>query len=78
MNYRHVGHARQDPEFFVAQHPPPVLLDEIQYAPELLPVIKRRIDREDTPGQYFLSGSPNLALLLRHGPGRFSPAYLFA
>ena len=58
-----VGNARQDPEFFIAQHPPPILLDEIQYAPELLPVIKRRIDRDDRPGQYFLTGSQNLALL---------------
>ncbi|MSS70913.1 MAG: ATP-binding protein [Candidatus Latescibacteria bacterium] len=58
-----VGNARQDPEFFIAQHPPPILLDEIQYAPELLSVIKRRIDRDDRPGQYFLTGSQNLALL---------------
>lgn len=58
-----VGNARQDPEFFIDQHPPPIILDEIQYAPELLPVIKRRIDRHDVPGQYFLTGSQNLSLL---------------
>ena len=58
-----VGNARQDPEFFIAQHPPPVILDEIQYAPELLAIIKRRVDRDDAPGQYFLTGSQNLALL---------------
>ena len=58
-----VGNARQDPEFFIAQHPPPIILDEIQYAPELLAVIKRRVDRDDAPGQYFLTGSQNLALL---------------
>lgn len=58
-----VGNARQDPEFFIDQHPPPIILDEIQYAPELLPVIKRRIDRREAPGQYFLTGSQNLSLL---------------
>ena len=58
-----VGNARQDPEFFIDQHPPPIILDEIQYAPELLAVIKRRVDLDDAPGQYFLTGSQNLALL---------------
>ncbi len=58
-----VGNARQDPEFFLNQHPPPVILDEVQYAPELLGAIKRRIDRQPAPGQYFLTGSQNLALL---------------
>jgi predicted AAA+ superfamily ATPase len=58
-----VGNARQDPEFFIEQHPPPVILDEIQYAPELLAIIKRRVDRDDAPGQYLLTGSQNLALL---------------
>ena len=58
-----VGNARGDPEFFIAQHPPPIILDEIQYAPELLSVIKRRIDRSDAPGQYLLTGSQNMALL---------------
>lgn len=57
------GNARQDPEFFLDQHPPPVILDEIQYVPELMSVIKRRIDRDETPGQYVLIGSQNLALI---------------
>ncbi len=58
-----VGNARQDPDFFLDQYPPPVILDEVQYAPELLGAIKRRIDRQPAPGQYFLTGSQNLALL---------------
>jgi len=32
--------ARQDPPLFLQRFPPPVLIDEIQYAPELLPYIK--------------------------------------
>ncbi|MSR78360.1 MAG: ATP-binding protein [Candidatus Omnitrophica bacterium] len=55
--------ARQDPEFFLQQHPAPLILDEIQYAPQLLPLIKKRIDRDRTPGQFLLTGSQNLALL---------------
>jgi uncharacterized protein len=55
--------ARSDPEFFLDQHPPPLILDEIQYAPELLPGIKRRVDARPGAGQYFLTGSQNLAVL---------------
>ena len=58
-----VANARRDPEFFLDQHPAPLILDEVQYAPEILPVIKRRIDRQPAPGMYFLTGSQNLALL---------------
>lgn len=58
-----IGNARRDPEFFLSQNPPPVVFDEIQYAPELLPAIKRRIDSNNKPGQYFLTGSQNLSLL---------------
>ncbi len=55
--------AREDPEFFLDQHPPPVILDEVQYAPEVLPAIKRRVDANPGPGQYILTGSQNLALM---------------
>jgi len=48
---------KRDPELFLQQYHPPVIIDEIQYAPELLPYIKTRIDRERTSGQYFLIGS---------------------
>ena len=33
-----VGNARKDPELFLSNHPAPLILDEIQYAPELVPV----------------------------------------
>lgn len=58
-----VGGARRDPEFFLQQHPPPLILDEVQFAPELLPVLKRRIDDDPRPGQWFLTGSQNFAVL---------------
>lgn len=55
--------AKNDPRAFLAAHPPPVIFDEVQEAPELLPYVKARIDeRRDTPGQYFLTGSQNLLL----------------
>jgi predicted AAA+ superfamily ATPase len=58
-----IGNARKEPELFLDQFKTPVLLDEIQYAPELLNVIKRRVDHNKTPGQYWLTGSQNLSML---------------
>jgi predicted AAA+ superfamily ATPase len=55
--------ARQDPDLFLDSFPPPLILDEIQYAPELLAALKRRIDCSDKSGQYFLTGSQNPAML---------------
>ena len=58
-----IENARSDPEFFLKQHPAPLILDEIQYAPELLAVIKRHVDNNPAPGQYFLTGSQNLNMI---------------
>jgi len=55
--------ARQDPAFFFASQPRPLILDEIQYAPELLPKLKRIVDEDPACGQYFLTGSHNLNVL---------------
>ncbi|MBE7439668.1 MAG: ATP-binding protein [Spirochaetales bacterium] len=55
--------ARLDPDFFLQNHPAPLFLDEIQYAPEVLGAIKRRVDRVRSNGQYILSGSQNLAVI---------------
>lgn len=52
-----------DPRGFLDLHPAPVVLDEVQAAPELLPYLKERIDAQrDRPGQYILTGSQNLLL----------------
>ena len=58
-----VGNARQDPDLFLDNHPPPVVLDEIQFAPELVAAIKRRVDRTRKPGQYVLAGSQQWSVL---------------
>lgn len=56
--------AIMDPRGFLSHFEPPVILDEIQYTPELLPYIKERIDAErHKTGQYILTGSQNLMLM---------------
>jgi len=55
--------ARRDPQFFLQQHKTPLILDEIQYAPELLAVIKKQIDKNRSPGQFYLTGSQNLSVI---------------
>ncbi|MFO1421785.1 MAG: ATP-binding protein [Candidatus Competibacteraceae bacterium] len=58
--------ASSDPRGFLALYPPPVIFDEVQYAPDLLPYLKERIDaHRDRRGQYLLTGSQNLLLLER-------------
>ena len=52
-----VENAKQDPELFLNNHRTPLVLDEIQYAPEIVATLKRRIDKNRTPGQYVLTGS---------------------
>lgn len=58
-----VGNARSDPELFLNNHPTPLVLDEIQYAPELVPTIKRHVDREKKPGMYILTGSQQWSVI---------------
>jgi hypothetical protein len=56
--------ALEDPRTFLKSHPPPVIFDEIQYAPGLFPYIKGQIDADRRRhGQYLLAGSQNLLLL---------------
>lgn len=49
--------AKEDPKLFIQQFPAPVLIDEIQYAPELLSYIKIEIDKNRVNGSYWLTGS---------------------
>jgi predicted AAA+ superfamily ATPase len=58
-----VENARSDPDLFLNNHRTPLILDEIQYAPELVAAIKRRIDRDRTPGQYLMTGSQQWGVL---------------
>lgn len=56
--------AMNDPRGFLNLYPPPVIFDEIQYTPGLLPYIKEQIDaNRNLPGQFILTGSQNLLLM---------------
>ncbi len=55
--------ARLAPERFLDEHPPPLILDEIQYAPELLRHLKVRVDRDPRPGSYLVTGSQDFLLM---------------
>ena len=57
--------AKNDPELFLQLHKPPLLIDEVQYAPELFPYIKILADREHTPGTFWLTGSQIFRLMRR-------------
>jgi len=58
-----IGRARSDPDYFLNNHPAPLILDEIQYAPELVSSIKRRIDMNKRPGMYLLTGSQQWSVM---------------
>jgi predicted AAA+ superfamily ATPase len=55
--------AKNDPVGFVHGLPAPVILDEVQRVPELMPAIKSAVDNQRTPGRFLLTGSANLLLL---------------
>lgn len=49
--------AQEDPHAFFQIYPPPVLIDEIQYAPQLFPMIKVLADASEKRGQFWMTGS---------------------
>lgn len=49
--------AKNDPAMFLQRYAPPVTIDEIQYAPEILPYIKISADRSHNKGDFWLTGS---------------------
>lgn len=55
--------AKADPKLFLQNFPSPIILDEIQYVPELLPHIKILVDQTDDKGRYYLTGSHNLSIM---------------
>ncbi|MDR3624176.1 MAG: AAA family ATPase [Chlamydiales bacterium] len=61
--YEDIENARKDPDLFLNNHSTPLILDEVQYAPELISSIKQRIDENRTPGQYILTGSQQWGIM---------------
>ncbi len=55
--------AQADPALFLERYEPPVLIDEIQYAPQLLPLIKMAVDRQRRSGLFWLTGSQQFHLM---------------
>lgn len=55
--------AQTDPALFLQKHPAPVIIDEIQYAPELFPYLKMIVDENKQAGQYWLTGSQQFHLM---------------
>lgn len=55
--------AINDPKMFLQIHKPPVLIDEVQYAPELFTYIKIYIDKHHNPGDFWMTGSQAFRLM---------------
>lgn len=56
--------AKNDPKLFLSSYPAPLIIDEIQYAPELLRYLKILIDKNrQAYGQYVLTGSQIFSLM---------------
>ena len=55
--------AKQDPAMFLKLNPPPVLIDEVQYAPELFTYIKIHVDKTGNKGDFWLTGSQLFRLM---------------
>lgn len=55
--------AINEPKLFLETHKAPLIIDEIQYAPELLSYIKLIVDKSDKKGQYWLTGTQQFHLM---------------
>ncbi len=55
--------AKAEPATFLAMHPCPIFIDEVQYAPELFSYIKIAVDNGAGPGDFWLTGSQSFALM---------------
>lgn len=61
LNLRNL--AKTEPKLFLQQFKTPVIFDEIQYVPELLPYIKIEVDKSKQPGMFWLTGSQQFQLM---------------
>ena len=71
-------YAKTDPRGFLKRLKMPVILDEIQYVPELLSYIKSAIDDHRNPGQWLITGSQNFALMQGVGESLAGRAAIFS
>lgn len=55
--------AQNDPKLFLMNYKGPIIIDEIQYAPNLFPYIKMEVDESNEKGKYWLTGSQKFELM---------------
>ena len=55
--------AQSDPELFLSIYKAPILIDEVQYAPQLFSYIKIAVDNGAAPGSYWMTGSQAFRLM---------------
>ena len=55
--------AKRDPKLFFQMHPLPLIIDEVQYAPELFPYIKMLVDASDERGRIWMTGSQQFNMM---------------
>lgn len=55
--------AQENPSLFLERFKPPILIDEIQYAPQLLRHIKIEVDKNRKNGMFWLTGSQQFELM---------------
>ena len=55
--------AKTDPKLFLMNHQGKVIIDEVQYAPELFPYIKMEVDESNEKGRFWLTGFQKFSLM---------------
>ncbi len=55
--------AKTDPVLFFQTYKPPIIIDEVQYAPELFSQIKLLCDESEETGRFWLTGSQQFSMI---------------
>jgi hypothetical protein len=55
--------AREDPALLLQRFEPSAMIEQIQYAPQLLPLIKMAVDADPRPGMFWLTGSQQFQMM---------------
>ncbi|MCV0371851.1 ATP-binding protein [Filomicrobium sp.] len=55
--------AQKEPKLFLSRFKGQTIIDEVQYAPELFPLLKMRVDEDQRKGQFWLSGSQQFHMM---------------
>lgn len=62
-NAAHAETARLDFDAFLARNPAPLIIDEVQYVPEVLRHLKIAVDEDRRPGRFILTGSQDFSVM---------------